>query len=51
MTAEGAQFEVDDFLAHRLELRRVRDGELGRFFLEIPAAVVQPTSIGVSSAR
>ena len=26
--------EVDDFLAHRLELHRVRDGEPGRLLLE-----------------
>ncbi len=32
--AERAELEVDHFLAHRLQLNRMRDGEPGRLFLE-----------------
>src|SRR5260221_485364 len=34
MLAKRAELEVDDLLAHRLELDRVRDGEPRRLFLE-----------------
>src|SRR6266436_9946902 len=34
MLAKRAQLEVDDLLAHRLELHRMRDGEPRRLLLE-----------------
>src|SRR5215213_7865876 len=34
VAAERRQLEVDDLLAHRLQLHRVRDGEPGRLLLE-----------------
>ena len=34
MAAKGAEFEVDHFFAHRLELHGVGDGEPGRLLFE-----------------